>query len=95
MTRQHVAHPVVVVLRVDGVYVRLSASQVSALRSFGSDGVLDDDQPDFRAVHALARHGWVLRSRGHFVLTPKGRVAQAALADYFARKADALKDGAH
>lgn len=90
----HTARPVRVSLLVAGTYVWLGATQVSALRKFDVDGVLDDLSPDVQAVRALAHRGWVLRSRGHFRLTPQGRVAQAALAAYFARKADALKESA-
>jgi hypothetical protein len=94
MTGRHIARPIVVALKVNGTYVRLGATHVRALRSFGEDGVLRDEWPDFQAVRALARHGWVLRSHGHFVLTQRGHDAKAALAAYYARKAVALKGDA-
>lgn len=93
MTGQHVADPIFVALRVNGTYFRLGATRATALRRFDTDGVLRGHEPDVHSLRALARYGWVLRSRGHFVLTPQGRDAQAALAAYDARKALALAEG--
>jgi hypothetical protein len=86
----HVADPYHVVVRVDGTAVSISRSQTTVLRAFDLNGELRDEWPDLFTLRTLARRGWVLRTRGHFMLTPRGRAAHAAVVAYFARKADAL-----
>lgn len=90
----HTARPSSVSLKIDGMYCCLTSSQASTLKSFDEDGVMRDLDPDVQSVRQLARRGWVLRSRGHFVLTSQGKAARTALADYLSRKDMALEGGA-
>jgi hypothetical protein len=93
---QHTANPARIYLRVDGQYIVLYRSQVSALRRFDTDGVLPSS--DAHASRAtipgrLLHHGWARHSNGRVVLTDEGHKVHTALLAYLERKAAALTRG--
>lgn len=89
----HIADPYHVVVNIDGAKVSFGRAQASTLRRFDMNGELHDDYPDKPTLRLLIRTGYVMRTRGFYVLTPKGHLAYDAVIAYFARKADALKGG--
>lgn len=73
-------------LKVDGTYVRISATHLNYLNKFDHNDEYCEFNPDPILVRAAGNHGWTLRTRGRFVLTERGKLVRQAFQAYLARK---------
>jgi hypothetical protein len=86
---RHVEQPTKINLFLNGDRVQFTAAVARLLTLFADDGMLTGESDPFH-IRSLTRHGWAIRARGSYQLTPAGREVRAALIDYYARKQAAL-----
>lgn len=85
----HIERAEHVEININGVRTRLRRGPAVLLTEF-VDGEYHGDPTDPRYLRVIIRHGWALRTRGRYRLTPAGQEAHAAVTAYYARKQAAL-----